>query len=210
MNSTPTAAGPSGSKALVITKPGYDAIRIGALTPRTAEDWAAALRSRLHQAPAGTVIEVIPHDPAAGPYIGPDSIPRTVEDLAGQMRADPGHPDNGGFPDLLDRLMLVHGEPRANAMWTGACHRIDDEIAYEQASQAAAAARADAAGLISPAHALLQHAGQKLLHQPAAGAWGFDAMPGGDSDDAQHHIDTAARELRAAGRALGATGQEAR
>ena len=211
MNSTPADAGPSGSKVLVITKPGYDAIRIGALTPRTAEDWAAALRSRLHQAPAGTVIEVIPYDPAAGPHIGPDSIPRTVEDLVAQLRADPGHPDNGGFPDLLDRLMLVHGDyDRVNAMWNEACHRIDEEIAYEQARQSAAAARAEAAGLTSQANALIQQAGQKILHQLAdAGAWGFDAMPGGDSDDARHHIETAARELRAAGRALAAAGQEA-
>lgn len=209
MNSTPAADNPSGSQALVITKPGYDTIRIGGLTPRTASDWAAALRSRLHQAPAGTAIDLVPYNPAAGPYINPDSIPRTVEDLIGPLRADPGHPDNGGFPDLLDQLVLVHGPARANAMWTQACHQIDDEMEYEQAQQAAAADRAEAAELISQAHALVQRAGQKILRQLAeAGAWGSGALSGGNSEDARHHVETAVRELRAAGRALGAAGEE--
>jgi hypothetical protein len=205
MNSTPADDGPSGSQALVITKPGYDPIRIGALTPRTAEDWAAALRSPQHQAPPGTAIDRVPYNPAAGPYINPDSIPRTVEDLIAPLRADPGHPDNGGFPDLLDQLVLVHGPARAHAMWTQACQQIDDEMAHEQAQEAAAAA----AELISQAHALVQQAGQGILRLLAgAGAWGFDAAPGRSSEDARHHAEAAARELRAAGRALGAAGEE--
>jgi hypothetical protein len=163
------------------------------------------LRARaLSQAPEGTTVEVISFNPAAGPFTDPDLIPRTAEALTGQLRADPGHPANGGFPDLYDRLVLVHGETRAAQLWDRACGQADAEAAYEEAERAAAADRAETARLLSQAHALAQQVRQKITRLlGAADAWDFDAAPGDYADDARHHAEAAARELRAASRALG-------
>ena len=204
MNCTPAGISPDEPHALVITKPGYDTIRLGPLPGITAGAWQATLRTRLYQAPEGTAIEVVSFDPESGTFIDPDSIPRTVEDLTGPLRADPGHPANGGFPDLYDRLVLVHGETRAGEMWDQACRQVDDEAAFEQAEQTAAADQAEAADLVGQAHALAQQAGQKIINLlEAAHALELDAVPVGRTEDARCHVHTAARELRAAARALG-------
>jgi hypothetical protein len=204
MNCTPVGISPDEPHALVIIKPGYDAIKFGPLPGITAGAWEATLRSRLYQAPVGTTIEVVSFDPESGTFIDPNSIPRTVEDLIAPLRADPGHPANGGFPDLFHRLVLVHGETRAGEIWDQACRQVDDEAAFEQAEHTAAADRTDAADLVGRAHALAQQAGQKIINLlKAADALDLDAVPVGRTQDARDHVQTAARELRAAARALG-------
>jgi hypothetical protein len=89
-------------------------------------------------------------------------------------------------------------------MWDQACRQVDDEAAFEQAEQTAAADQAEAADLVGQAHALAQQAGQKIINLlQAADALDLDAVPVGRTEDARYHVHTAARELRAAARALG-------
>ena len=70
----------------------------------------------LQKAPEDTTVEVVPFRPGAGSFIDPDSIPR-MDELDDPFRADPGHPANGGFSDLYDRLVLLPGQTRAAQMW---------------------------------------------------------------------------------------------
>lgn len=190
-------------RTVVIAKPGYDTIRLGPLPAHTADSWAASLNIRLHQAPEGTDVQVTTFNPEAGPHIDPGSIPRTIEELAGPYRDDPGHPANGGFPDLYDRLVLVHGETRAAQMWTHAGNQIGAEAAYGEAEEATLADLAEAADLLDQAQQLTAQAAQKITRAHAtAREWDHDVLPSTSSRDGERHADKAGRELRAAVRAL--------
>jgi hypothetical protein len=194
----------SDQRTVVVVKPGYDTIRLGPLSAATARDWARSLEMKLHQtAPEGTIIEVTSYNPGAGPHIDPASIPRTVEDLIEPMRADPGHPENGGFPDLYDRLVLAVGETRAGELWTQAGNAIDQEAAYEEACAEAAADLAAAFSVVSEAQAAAERAAVKIAGlRRRIGEWELD-ISSLASGDALHHAESAARNLRAALRALG-------
>jgi hypothetical protein len=196
-------AGADQAVALGILKPGYDPIWFGPLTRAVADDWATWLRAKaLSQAPEAT-IDVIPYDPDDS-YADPGAIPRTVDELVDQLRADPGHPANGGFPDLYDRLALVHGEARAVEMWQQASRQADAEAAYDEAVRAAAADRGEARRLLGEAHTLAEQAGDKVRRfLDAVGSWELDAIDGRSAGDVRAHTEAAARELRAALRAIG-------
>jgi hypothetical protein len=203
---THTPANSDEQRTVVIAKPDHPPIRLGPLAPAKAEDWAGTLRFHVGgSAPEGTVIEVTQYNPGTGPHINPGTIPRTVEDLVEPLRADPGYPANGGWPDLYDRVRLVNGTTRGDAMWTEACGRIDAETQYQDAKEQAATDAADAADLLAQAHTATQQALALIRRMLGTeDTWDLAALPGGiiDSQDAQHHAVTAVRELRAARRIL--------
>jgi hypothetical protein len=123
----PAGVAPDEPHAVVITKPGSDAIRLGPLQGITAGAWAVILRDRQPPPPPGTTIEVVSFDPEAGTFIDPGSIPRSTADLLVRLLAGPGHPASSGFPNLYDQLVLVHGETLASQMWDQALrHAVED------------------------------------------------------------------------------------
>lgn len=202
---------PAVTSAIIITKPedadeGAKTVLIGPLTPATAAAWAGPLRAMSYQAQQGTTIEIAPWpaEVASGSrLIHPDSIPRVYEDMLAQFRDEPGYPENGGFPDLLQRLEMVHGHTRACQWWDWACTQVDSDAAYAEAADQGARDRAEAAELLGRAAAAMTAANRKISSLvAAAGKWEFDAAPGGDASDALHYANSAARELRAAVRAL--------
>jgi len=115
---------------VVITKPGHPTVRFGPAGPATAADWhrrlgAAAGRS---EHPRDMTIKVVPYDPAAGCEDPADTIPATAFDLVAPLMAEvPGDGKGGNFPDLFDRISMVHGADRADRLWETAC-RIADAI----------------------------------------------------------------------------------
>ena len=115
---------------VVITKPGYDTIRYHAGPEHRAEEWAGRLGQALTGSahPEGTTIAVEPHaggDACSSPVIGAEHGGGLVG-LAVLIPREPAAIAAGaGFPDLYDRLWMVHGADRAGELWSAACSLAD-------------------------------------------------------------------------------------
>lgn len=119
-----------GTSDVVITRPGYDTIRFQAGWKHRAESWAARLGQALTGSahPDGTAITVEPHTGGGGctiPAIGGEHG-GGVAGVAALIPQEPACDGTGAsFPDLFDRLWMVHGADRAGELWSAACSLAD-------------------------------------------------------------------------------------
>jgi hypothetical protein len=119
--------GADGTFDVLVTKPGCDSIRYHAGPEHRAEMWAARLTQALTGSahPERTAIAVEPHadgDGCSSPAIGGDHACGLAVLIP---REPPLLPAGAGFPDLFDRLAMVHGHDRAGELWSAACSLAD-------------------------------------------------------------------------------------
>lgn len=112
--------------SVIVTRPGYDTIRIGPFGFRhLAEHATWDLHGQLHNTshPDGTAIEVGPYDEAL-PHT--PLTPRDAMGLALLMDDEPDGNENGSnFPDLYARLHAQVGYDEAARLWGNACSLYD-------------------------------------------------------------------------------------
>lgn len=109
-------------EAVIITKPGYDTVRIGPIHfHHQAESWIRALNMCRHSTvmPEGTTWEIAPYDPAV-PHDDPAQIPTTPAEL-GVAIAQIDRIGEAEFPDLFVRLQAVIGTDEAMRLWDQGC-----------------------------------------------------------------------------------------
>lgn len=109
-------------EAVIITKPGYDTVRIGPIHfHHQAESWVRTLDSCRHSVtmPEGSTWEIAPYDPNL-PHDDPADIPTTTDALAAAI-TETETVGEAEFPDLFVRLEAVVGTNRAMDLWKQGC-----------------------------------------------------------------------------------------
>lgn len=115
-------------RSVVITKPGFDTVRIGPFHyEHQARSFAHSLEFRAFQAarPEGTTVEVAAYDPEL-PHtpLPPNDVTLLV--LVMDEETERGE---AAYPDLYDRLVAHHGYERAADLWRHACLLLDADTA---------------------------------------------------------------------------------
>ena len=119
---------------VVITRPGYDTIRFHAGWEHRAGDWESRLGQALNCSahPEGTAVAIEPHadgDGCTSPAIGGGGLVGLAIAIPLEREIQP---PESRFPDLFDRLWMVHGWSRAGELWSAACS-LADQWAEEEA-----------------------------------------------------------------------------
>lgn len=111
--------------AVVVTKPGYDIVRIGPFPFEfQARGFAHSLEFRAFQSvrPEGTTVSVEPYNAELPHTPLPPNDPYALADL---MDSEPEHGEVA-YPDLWTRLEAHYGYDEAAQVWRAACSAYDD------------------------------------------------------------------------------------
>ncbi|WP_043636978.1 hypothetical protein [Nonomuraea candida] len=119
---------------IVITKPGYDTVRIGPVPQSTAPAWIVTLDkvAEHYNLPQGSAWEIAAYDPALpheDPAETPTTVPALVPILREIVKRSPDElPDPALFPDVDVRLHALVGEEESYELWRDALMEVDAEI----------------------------------------------------------------------------------
>ncbi len=119
--------------AVVITKPGYDTVRLGPIPADYAPTWIATLDKAAEHItlPEGSAWEIVaydpktPHEPPTAATTLPTLIP-IVRKRLGQSEEEGMDPAR--FPDEYVRMWALIGEEEAYRRWRDAVTEVDAEI----------------------------------------------------------------------------------
>jgi hypothetical protein len=114
--------------AVLITKPGYDEVRIGPIQYRhSADQMVWGLGASGAARPPYTKIEAVPYD---DDHKHLPLLPNDVAALAEMMGSEKGGDGTGSnFPDLYARVVAEHGHDRGATVW----HNVTSYLAAEEA-----------------------------------------------------------------------------
>ncbi len=115
---------------LLITKPGYEPVRLGPFRPAIASQNAASLQQQMAYTahPLGTRIVVAHHTAGCDHPDFTDITPTDSGTIATIMDQESDNPGER-FPDLYARLVLRHGHEQASRLWSVACRIYDGDEA---------------------------------------------------------------------------------
>jgi hypothetical protein len=118
---------------VLVTKPGYESVRLGPFLPLIAAHHVSGLRQQMTGTahPVGTTVSVARHHDGACDHPGFDLTtphdPWVIATMIDQERGDA----NQRFPDLWARLHLRYGYEEASRLWQQACAIYGDVVAVE-------------------------------------------------------------------------------
>ncbi|MFD9948986.1 hypothetical protein ACFWYW_52700 [Nonomuraea sp. NPDC059023] len=121
--------------SIVITKPGYDTVRIGPIPEHHAPQWIATLDEARESItlPEGSRWEIVAynpaliHEPPTAATTGPSLIPIVRQRLNESVSTGEAM-DAARFPDEYVRMWALIGEEEAYRRWRDAVMEVDAEI----------------------------------------------------------------------------------
>ncbi|MGV9383629.1 hypothetical protein ACWDRB_47985 [Nonomuraea sp. NPDC003707] len=126
--------------AVVITKPGYDTVRIGPIPHTYAPTWIATLDKAAEHIslPEGSKWEIVTYDPAV-PHESPTAattVPSLVPIVRERLNESDGEAkDVARFPDEYVRMGALIGEEEAYQRWRDAVMEVEAEIFAARAAK---------------------------------------------------------------------------
>ena len=186
---------------VVVTMPGRTtAPRTVTIGPARSEYDAATWAGRLMQQmtatvhPEGTEITTAPHASGCDHPDAYETHPCNGDALAAILRSTREADDPvARFPDLLTRMIMIHGADDAGSAWLTACGIVDRDAEVDEAV-------AELARTISTARNAVSHATVTLTRLRSNQVYDVELAEGGNGADLLHELDVAARALRNAAR----------